>query len=69
MNVKKIKVNDATVSLFFHFLVNYCGVNNTDNVLILDVDEKPMFSARLLDREILLKVKDLKRPHKTKEGE
>lgn len=69
MEVKLVKMrhDDAISYLFFSWLTNYCAINKTDNVVVLDQSGKPMFSAKMLDREVIQSAKCLRPDNKWKE--
>lgn len=69
MEVKLVKMrhDDAISYLFFSWLTNYCAINKTDNVVVLDSSGKPMFSAKMLDREVMQSMKSLRPDNKWKE--
>lgn len=64
----KMRHDDAISYLFFSYLANYCAINHTDNVVVLDPSGNPMFSAKLLDRQLLQDCKGLASAKKGKEG-
>ena len=64
----KMRHDDAISYLFFSYLTNYCIINHTDNVVVLEPSGKPMFSAKMLDQDILKQVIGLKSANKGKEG-
>ena len=64
----KMRHDDAISYLFFSYLTNYCAINKTDNVVVLDPSGKPMFSAKMLDSELIQSIKELRPDNKWKEG-
>lgn len=43
--------DEEMIGLFEFYLRRYCEDNNTDEVVITDVDGKKIFEAKLLDKE------------------